>query len=134
MEIVIPGFVIFWFGIAGVVTGVVALFLHSVPAQVVIFVVLSAVLVFSAQKIARRWNRQSPSQVGSERLHRAEGLVVKRIIPPEMGTVKVLGEIWRAEAKTAIEPNQRVQVVAVVGNHLVVEPKEQTEGTADERG
>lgn len=124
LEIVIPGFVIFWFGIAGVLTGVIALFVPSVPLQVAVFVVLSGVLVFSAQKLARRWTRHSPERVGAERLNNAEGLVVNRIQPPAMGMVKVLGELWRAEALTTIEEGQQIIVRQVVGNHLVVEPKE----------
>lgn len=123
MEIVVPGFVIFWFGIAGVITGVIALLLKNVPAQVAIFVILSGILVLSAQKIARRWTRHAPERVGSERLENAPGIVVKRIAPPGFGMVKVMGEIWRAEADTVLEVEARVRVKQLVGNHVVVEPE-----------
>jgi inner membrane protein len=127
MEIMIPGFVIFWFGIAGVITGIISLFLHNLPAQIAIFVVLSGIMVLSAQRIARRWTRHSPESVGSERLHDAHGEVTARINPPDMGMVKVLGEIWRAESSVVIEVGSSVRVKKVVGNHLVVAPKTESQ-------
>ena len=122
LEIVVPGFVIFWFGIAGVVTGLIALILPSIPVQVAIFVILSGVLVAASQRIARRWTHPSPGRIGSERLHGAEGLVTETIRPPAMGMVKVLGELWRAEASVAVEAGQTVHVRRVDGTHVVVEP------------
>jgi inner membrane protein len=122
LEILVPGFVIFWFGIAGVVTGLIALILPSIPAQVAIFVILSGILVAASQKIARRWTRPSPGRIGAERLHGIEGLVTEAIRPPFMGMVKVLGELWRAESSVAIEAGQTIRVRRVDGTHVVVEP------------
>jgi membrane protein implicated in regulation of membrane protease activity len=127
MEIIIPGFVIFWFGIAGVITGVISLFMPNLPAQIAIFVVLSGIMVFFAQKIARRWTKHSPESVGSERLHDAHGEVTARISPPDMGMVKVLGELWRAESDVVIEVGASVRVRKVVGNHVVVAPKTESQ-------
>jgi inner membrane protein len=127
MEIIVPGFVIFWFGIAGVITGIIALFMPNLGVQIAIFVVLSGILVFSAQKIARRWTRHSPEKVGSERLNDARGIVTARISPPAMGMVKVLGETWRAEAAVAVEVGSNVKVKKVVGNHIVVAPEPETQ-------
>jgi len=127
MEIIVPGFVIFWFGIAGVITGIIALFMPSLAVQIPIFVVLSGILVFSAQKIARRWTKDSPEKVGSERLHDARGIVIERINPPALGMVKVLGEAWRAEAAGPIEVGVNVRVKKVVGNHVVVAPETTTQ-------
>lgn len=127
LEIVHPAFVIFWFGIAGVVTGVIALFWHYLPAQIAIFVILSGVLVLLGQRISRRWTKHSPENVGSERLHDAHGEVTTRINPPDMGMVKVLGEIWRAESDAAIEVGASIRVKKVIGNHLVVGPKTESQ-------
>ena len=120
LEIVVPGFVIFWFGIAGIVTGVVALLITNVPAQFAIFAVLSGIMVVASQRIAKRWTHGSPKQVGSERLPGSEGLVTEAIRPPAMGMVRVLGEDWRAEADAAIEAGRTVRVKKGVGTHLVV--------------
>jgi hypothetical protein len=126
LEIIVPGFVIFWFGIAGVITGIIALFMPNLAVQIAIFVVLSGILVFSAQKIARRWTKHSPEKVGSERLHDASGIVIERISPPAMGMVKVIGESWRAEAGVPLEVGARIKVKQVVGNHVIVKPETET--------
>ena len=122
MEIVHPAFVIFWFGIAGVVTGIIALFLHSLGPQVAIFAVLSGILVLASRPLARRWTHGSPDKVGSERLSGAQGLVLSAIQPPAMGMVKVLGDTMRAEADAPIEAGRMIRVKEVVGTHVVVEP------------
>jgi membrane protein implicated in regulation of membrane protease activity len=122
LEIVVPGFVIFWFGIAGVLTGVLAIFVHNDVVELAIFAVLSGILVFTSQKIARRWTRKTPDRIGSERLHGAHGTVTSRIVPPQMGMVKVLGETWRAESDTVIEAGSPVRVERADGTHLIVEP------------
>jgi membrane protein implicated in regulation of membrane protease activity len=121
LEIVAPGFVIFWFGIAGIVTGILALVVHNLAAQIVVFVVLSGSLVLASQRIARRITRRTPGNVGSERLERAEGIVTAAISPPALGMVKVLGELWRAKADAAIPEGARIRVTHVVGTHVVVE-------------
>ena len=79
------------------------------------------------QRIGRRWTKHSPESVGSERLHDAHGEVTVRINPPDMGMVKVLGEIWRAESDVVIELGASVRVKKVIGNHLVVAPKTESQ-------
>lgn len=122
LEMVVPGFVIIWFGVAGVVTGILAFFIKNVYVQLGIFIGLSGILVVASQVISRRITKPEPEPVGANRLVGVEGIVLRPIAPPEMGRVKVLGEEWRADAKSAIEPGTRVRIVEVEGTHLVVEP------------
>ena len=128
LEMVIPGFVIIWFGVAGLITGVVAFFVRDPLVQVVIFVVLSAVLVTMSQIISRRLTRPEPESVGAQRFEGASGQVIRTIEPPNTGRVKVGGEEWRAEASVRIEAGAKVRVVRVEGTRLVVElPAERSE-------
>jgi membrane protein implicated in regulation of membrane protease activity len=121
LEMVVPGLVIIWFGIAGVVTGILAIFIHNPYVQFSIFIVLSGVMVVCSQRIARRITHPEPEPVGANRMSGAIGLVVQDITPPELGRVKVNGEEWRAAAEGAVPAGARVRVVAVDGTHLVVE-------------
>lgn len=125
LEMVVPGFVIIWFGVAAVVTGIVAFFVPSPVVQLGVFAVLSAVLVAGSQLIARRLTGPEPEPVGANRWLNARGVVIKDIRPPEMGRVKILGEEWRATAGTAIAAGSPVRVREVSGTHLVVEPGEE---------
>ncbi|MEO0078104.1 MAG: NfeD family protein [candidate division WOR-3 bacterium] len=125
LEILIPGLVIIWFGIAAVVTGIVAFFIPNQYVQFGIFVFLSAALVLLAQRIARRITKPEPEPVGANRMLGAVGIVSQEIRPPEVGRIKVAGEEWRAEAKAALGVGTRVRVLRVDGTRVLVEPFEE---------
>jgi len=125
LEMLMPGLVIIWFGVAAVVTGILAIFVHSPYVQFGAFVVLSGLMVVFSQRIARRITRNEPEPVGANRMPGAIGIVVQDISPPGLGRVKVSGDEWRAEAAVAINRGQRVRVLRVEGTRLIVEPIEE---------
>lgn len=127
LEMVVPGFVIIWFGAAAVVTGILAFFIPNTYVQLGVFAVLSGLLVFLAQWIGRRITRPEPEPAGANRMPGAVGAVVQDIVPGEVGRVKVTGEEWRAEARVAISRGERVRVVRVEGTRLIVEPADEKE-------
>lgn len=121
LEMVVPGLVIIWFGVAAVLTGVLAIFVHNPYFQYGAFLVFSGLGVFLAQWIGRKITRPEPEPLGALRLLGATGIVAEKIEPAKMGKVKVQGEEWRAEAKEAIPTGERVRILRVDGTHLVVE-------------
>lgn len=122
LEMIVPGFVIIWFGVAAVVTGILALFVRNTYVQLGTFAVMSGLLVFLAQWISRRITRPEPEPAGANRMPGAVGVVVQKIVPGEVGRVKVTGEEWRAEANVALAPGRRIRVLRVEGTRLIVEP------------
>jgi membrane protein implicated in regulation of membrane protease activity len=125
LEMFIPGLVIIWFGIAAVVAGVLAFFVHNQYIQFGVFVVLSLLMVVFSQRIARRITHAEPEQVGANRMVGVAGRVVRAITPPELGRVKVSGEEWRASASCPLAEGAPVKVVGVEGTRLMVEPAEE---------
>jgi inner membrane protein len=121
LEMLVPGMVIIWFGIAGVVTGILAFFVHNQYIQFSVFVVLSGLMVVFSQRIARRITHAEPELVGANRWVGTTGRVIADIKPPEFGRVKVHGEEWRATATRELKAGGTVRVVAVAGTHLEVE-------------
>jgi len=121
LEMIVPGMVVIWFGIAGVVTGILAFFVHNQYIQFGVFVVLSGLMVVFSQRIARGITHPEPEPVGANRWVGVSGRVIADIKPPEFGRVKLHGEEWRATAACAIPAGGTVRVVAVAGTHLVVE-------------
>ena len=121
LEMIVPGMVIIWFGIAGVVTGILAFFVPNQFVQFSVFVVLSGLMVVFSQRIARRITHAEPELVGANRWVGTTGRVIADIRPPEFGRVKVHGEEWRATATCEIPAGGTVRVVAVTGTHLAVE-------------
>ena len=127
LEMVVPGFVIIWFGVAAVLTGILAFFVHNTYFQLGAFAVLSGLLVFLAQWIGRRITRPEPEPAGANRMPGAIGTVVQDILPGDVGRVKVTGEEWRAEAEVAIAKGKRIRVLRVEGTRVIVEPAEEKE-------
>ncbi|MBM3330613.1 NfeD family protein [candidate division WOR-3 bacterium] len=125
LEMVVPGFVIIWFGVAGVITGILAIFVYNSYIQFGVFVVLSSLMVVFSQRIARRITHAEPEPVGANRWVGMGGRVIADIRPPELGRVKVRGEEWRATAQCELPTGATVRVVAVDGTHLVVEPEKE---------
>ncbi len=125
LEMVVPGFVIVWFGVGAIAAGLAALFLHDPWVQLGVFVVVSGLLVVLSQQIARRITKPEPEPVGANRMQQARGIVTVDIRPPETGRVKVLGEEWRAESQKPIAAGTEVIVTAVSGTRLIVEPLEE---------
>jgi membrane protein implicated in regulation of membrane protease activity len=121
LEMIMPGMVIIWFGVAGVVTGILAIFVHNTYIQFGVFIVLSGLMVVFSQRIARRITHPEPERVGANRWVGVSGRVTTDIKPPEFGRVKVLGEELRATAACEIPAGSTVRVLAVDGTHLIVE-------------
>lgn len=122
LEMIVPGFVIIWFGVAAVVTGLISFFVHNGYVQFVSFLSLSGLMVFLAQWIGRKITRPEPVPVGANRLADAEGVVTQDIQPGAPGRVKVVGEEWRAESEFVLAAGARVRVVRVEGTRLIVKP------------
>ena len=62
LEMIIPGMVIIWLGIAGVVTGILAIFVHNQYIQFGVFVVLSGLMVVFSRRIAQRITHPEPER------------------------------------------------------------------------
>lgn len=125
LEMIAPGFVVIWFGVAAIATGVIAFFVSSPIVQLLVFAVLSAVLVLTSQLVARRLTRPEPEPTGASRLQGARGSVIVNVGPQAPGRVRVLGEEWRATADVALPAGSAVRVREVVGTQLLVEPWEE---------
>ena len=67
-EIFTAGFVLFWFGIAAAVAGILALFEVGVLYQVLSFIIISAVLVPFSRRFAERVTGEQPPGIGADRL------------------------------------------------------------------
>ena len=114
MEIMIPGFVIFWFGIAGVITGIIAIFIPNLAVQIPVFVVLSGI-----HRLLGPENRPALDQALTRegRFRAAERCARHRHrthqVRPPWAWSKVLGETWRAEAACSVEVGCNVKVKKV---------------------
>lgn len=126
-EMVLPTNVLLWFGIAGVVTGlVVAIADVGAAWQLVVFATLAFVSYFPVRWVAKRvragdrpgddtLNRRGRSAIGHH-------VTVIEAIENGYGAVKFGDSRWRASCGQDLPEGSKAEVVGVDGTTLQVEP------------
>ncbi len=125
LEILAPGLIFAGFAVAAAIAGIYGQFN---PAeyywQMGIFVAASLVILPTMRPLAKRITKPSPVKSNVDRLIGRIALVSRDIEPDTGGQVTLDGETWRAMAKRPFAAKDRVRVVAVNGNRLVVDEPE----------
>lgn len=125
IEIVAPGGIFVWFGIAGVLTGIASLQVDfGWSVQVLIFLALSfgSIFVWRAYRKARPDETDQPFL--NQRAHRYLGQVhrLEHDVADGEGRIELDGTIWliRAE-RESITAGSKVKIVGADGTVLLVE-------------
>ncbi len=115
LEILSPGFVIFFFGLAAAtVGGLLFVVEFSATVQVILFTVLSLAYLFTLRRFVRgvfMGDTQETPSIDDEFKGRL-GEVVAEIRPDLPGRVLVGDAEWTAEAGETLAPGTKVRVVA----------------------
>lgn len=122
MEIVVPSFTIFWFGLGAVVTGLLlAVFPEiSLKWQLLVFSLSSIVFTFFWFRFFVPRKKTNTLLADEQTAIGQTGIAATRaLIPGELGraafSVPVLGEeSWRYQADEPIETGNRLRVVEVI--------------------
>jgi len=116
LEMVLPGFVLFFFGLGALVTFLCSWLLHpSLNVQLLIFLVSSLALLFTLRGFIKRTFLGGLTAVDEDAVLSFGGesvLVIKTIDPPREGKVKHGGTFWRAVAEERIEEGTMATVVS----------------------
>jgi membrane protein implicated in regulation of membrane protease activity len=126
-ELLTAGFFLVAFGVGAALAALFALLGVDIVWQLAIFVVVSAVVVFSLRRFADSVSpAKQPAQVGVDRVLGKMAVVIETIDALNgTGIVRVNAEEWRAlpENETDVIPARSlVEVLAVKGTRLVVRP------------
>ena len=125
-ELISPGFVVFFFGLAAVTVSVLKWIFPSLPlwGQLAAFSVLSIFYLLVLRKYIKSVfmgeKDESPS-IDNEYVGRV-GRVVEGIRPEVPGRILLGDAEWAAQAATRLEPGTEVRVVAQENLTLRVEP------------
>ncbi len=127
LEIATVGFLVFWFGVAALITCLISLFVPSIIAQTVIFIVLSIILILLSRPFAKKIGRKDNVVTNSNAIIGKEAIVIKEIDGKtgKVGQVKVLGDTWSAiceDSNIVIPVDSTVKVSKIDGVKLIVEP------------
>ncbi len=129
LEIIMPGFVIIWFGIGALVVAVCAyLGLDNVTLQAIIFCTVSLILTLSSRTIFKKYFiKKSPGnkiKSSVEKTIGSIGIVETTINNVEsQGRVLVNSENWAARSidDSIIQAKEKVRVIKLDGIKLIVE-------------
>ena len=123
-EMLVPGAYLNWLALAAIATGVLtALVEPSLPMQIVDFVALSLIAVFSARRFLQGRPLEGPDPLLNRRGAQMVGqsALVVQAIAHGQGRVRLGDGEWLAEGPD-MGTGQRVRVVATRGTVLLVEP------------
>lgn len=122
-EIFTPGFFLLWFGIGAIVASILAILGLGMGWQWGAFLIIASVLFVISRRFAERFTKKQPSGIDADRFVGEKGMVQEEINNiKNTGLVRIRSEDWRAdsEREEIISKGKIVEVVKVVGTHLVV--------------
>jgi membrane protein implicated in regulation of membrane protease activity len=121
IEILTPG--VFFFACLGV-GALGACLAHTIFASTTIdwisFAAVSVGSIYALRPVAKKYLTKGIKKSNVDTLLGQRAWVTEAIAPTALGTVKIEGEIWRAEAQEAIPSQTWVLVQRVEGTRLIV--------------
>jgi membrane protein implicated in regulation of membrane protease activity len=130
-EIVVPGFFLLPFGVAGMVTAAVSLTGMAVVWQITVFVLGGGLFLFLTRKFfvkAEKVAHTEETKTNIEALVGKTGIVTQPVSYDRRGYVKVGGEewgaVWPKDDGTIFDVGRRVKLVGVDGIKFIIAPHE----------
>lgn len=125
IEMATPGLFFFLcFGIGASLAALLAFFGFSQPVLWSAFIGSSIFLVLIARPLSKKFLKGDVRPSNIDEFIGKEALVTEPIAPHSNGTVKIRGEVWKAESAQQIPTGALVEVLKVEGTHLIVKKKE----------
>lgn len=116
VELVLPGFIVFFFGVGAWCTALAVYMMDiSTSGQLVVFLVTSLVTLFLLRKYIQAvfiGNAQHDDASVKARPIADTGVVMDAILPPAMGKVKYGGSFWKAAADEPISSGTAVKIIS----------------------
>lgn len=127
LELVIPGFFIFFFGLGAWVTALICLIVTpGTNMQIIIFAVTSVISLLALRKVIQRkffYSKGTLSADVEDEFTGKEALATSDFGGMKHGKVEFKGTTWTAESVTEISEGQRVIIIEKDSFKLIVEPK-----------
>jgi inner membrane protein len=127
LELVVPGFIIFFFGVGAWVTALICLIANpGTNLQIVIFAVASVLSLIALRRIIQKrffYSKNSNSEAVEDEFTGKEGIAIMDFGKTIKGKVEFKGTRWNAESETEIKEGQSVIIVKKESLNLKVEPK-----------
>ena len=115
-EIITVGFLLFWFGVASLITMVVSFFTTN-------FLISSVILILATKPFAKKFLNNENIVTNVNSLIGKKAIVIQDIDNlKSTGQVKIGGEIWSAQSESndIISKDTEVEIVKIDGVKLIV--------------
>jgi membrane protein implicated in regulation of membrane protease activity len=127
LELIMPGFIIFFFGLGAWITALVCLLGHpGTNLQIIIFAITSSILLLALRRIIQKKFLNSintKSEDVEDEFTGKEALATVDFGGMKKGKVEFKGTTWTAESSSEIREGQRVLIIEKDSFKLIVEPK-----------
>jgi len=127
LELVIPGFFIFFFGLGAWVTALICLIGEpSTNLQIIIFAVVSVLSLVALRKMMQKkffYHDENLSDRVEDEFTGKDATAIEDFSSENTGKVEFKGTSWKAESSTQIKAGQTVIIKSKEDFKLKVEPK-----------
>ena len=127
LELVLPGFVIFFFGVGAWITALLCLIANpGINLQVIVFAVTSVLSLLLLRKMIQKrffYSKEELSKEVEDEFSGREAVAVNDFDPGKTGKVDFKGTSWKAESSSPILKGDRVIIKVKEDFKLIVEPK-----------
>jgi membrane protein implicated in regulation of membrane protease activity len=127
LELVLPGFVIFFFGVGAWITALLCLLAQpGTNLQIIIFAVTSVLSLIALRKIIQRkffYSKVDHSSEVEDEFTGKEAVAAVNFGSDKKGKVEFKGTTWAAESESDIKKGQTVIILEKESFKLIVEPK-----------
>jgi membrane protein implicated in regulation of membrane protease activity len=128
LELVLPGFFIFFFGLGAWVAAVVCLVGEpSTNLQIIIFAVTSVLSLIALRKVIQKRvfdNKDNMSEKIEDEFTGNDALAITGFGPGKEGKVEFKGTSWKSESDSEITKGQIVTIIQKENFKLKVKPKQ----------
>jgi membrane protein implicated in regulation of membrane protease activity len=129
LELIIPGFFIFFFGLGAWVTALFCLIVDPDSIsnlQILIFAIVSVLSLIALRRLIQKkffYSKDNLSESVEDEFTGKEGLATTGFGPNKKGKVEFKGTTWDAVSKSEINAGERVIIIEKESITLIVEPK-----------
>lgn len=114
-----------WFVISGIVALIISFFNDYFILQFGVFAVLGIVLLITTRPLLKKFIKVDKVKTNLDRVIGMKGVVTSRIVPLEIGEVKVDGKRWSAVSDCIIQEGDTIEVLKIEGVKLIVKKVEE---------
>ena len=127
LELLMPGFIIFFFGFGAWVTAICCLVAHpDTNLQIIIFAVTSVLSLVALRRMLQKkffYGKNDRNESVEDEFTGREGVALNDFGPGKKGKVEFKGTSWNAVSDSEIREGQYVIIMEKSNFNLIVEPK-----------